>query len=256
MLALEKIISSFLMPPGFFIIILLIITIYLFLKSDSKLIKFLAAAALIFLVFISTAFGVKVMLLPLENYAEEISLDLETELKEEYPIVVLGGGNYYKSDGSAEPSVHSKQRLTKAYQLQRIINTKIIYSGGVGIGHDNFSEADAAKEFLLGLGLEREKYESEDQARSTYENALYTKKWLNENEIEKVYLVTSAYHIYRSAGVFRAQEIDFIALHSGFIYDHQFSWLNYLPNRGALQANLAALHELVGIVWYYLRARI
>lgn len=48
MLALEKIISSFLMPPGFFIIILLIITVYLFFKSDSKLIKFLATATLIF----------------------------------------------------------------------------------------------------------------------------------------------------------------------------------------------------------------
>lgn len=192
------------------------------------------------------------MLLPLENYAEEISVDLE----EDHPIVVLGGGNYYKTDGSAEPSVHSKQRLAKAYELHRTLNTKIIYSGGVGLGHDNFSEADAAKEFLSGLGLESEKYESEDQARSTYENALYIKKWLNENEIERIYLVTSAYHMYRSARAFRAQEIDFLAHHSGFIYDHKFSWLNYLPNRGALQVNLSALHEWVGIVWYYLRARI
>ena len=251
MLALEKIISSLLMPPGFFIIIFLIITIYLFFKSDSKVIKFLAAAAMIFLLLISTAFGVKILLLPLENYAEEISVEVE----EQYPIVVLGGGNYYKTDGSAEPSIHSKQRLAKGYELHRTLNTKIIYSGGVGIGYDNFSEADAAKEFLLGLGLKGENYESEDQARSTYENALYIKKWLNENEFEKVYLVTSAYHMYRSAAVFRAQEIEFLAHHSGFIYDHKFSWLNYLPNRGALQANLSALHEWVGIVWYYLRAR-
>jgi uncharacterized SAM-binding protein YcdF (DUF218 family) len=144
----------------------------------------------------------------------------------------------------------------KGYQLHRRLKTPLIYSGGVAIGQDKLSEAEAAADFLESLGMEREYYISEDQAQTTFENAAYLKGWIEENEVEKVYLVTSAYHLLRSAAVFEAQNIDFLAVHSGFISDHQFSWLDYLPNRGALTANLSALHEWVGLFWYYLRGRV
>lgn len=252
MLALEKITASFVMPPGLFVLLLLLLTIYLLKKSDSKLIKLITVLSLLFFFFLSTAFGVQLLLHPLENYAEEISVNAF----EKHPIVVLGGGlNYYSSE-KAEPSLHSLQRLVKGYQLHRRLKTSLIYSGGVAIGQDKLSEAEAAADFLESLGMEREYYISEDQAQTTFENAAYLKGWIEENEVEKVYLVTSAYHLLRSAAVFEAQNIDFLAVHSGFISDHQFSWLDYLPNRGALTANLSALHEWVGLFWYYLRGRV
>ncbi len=252
MLALEKIIASFVMPPGLFILILLFLTVYLFKKSDSKLIKLITIFSLFFFFLLSTAFGVQLLLHPLENYAEEISVNAF----ERHPIVVLGGGlNYYSSE-KAEPSLHSLQRLVKGYQLQRRLKSLLIYSGGVAIGQEKISEAEAAAEFLESLGMDSDYYISENQAQTTFENAAYLKSWLEENEIEKVYLVTSAYHLLRSAAVFKAQNIDYLAVHSGFISDHQLSWLDYLPNRGALTANLSALHEWVGLFWYYLRGRI
>ena len=252
MLALEKIAASFLMPPGLFIVLLLILNVYLFKKSKSKLIKLTAVFLLFFFFFISTAFGVSLLLHPLENYAEEISVNAF----ERHPIIVLGGGlNYYSSEKAA-PSLHSIQRLVKGYQLHRRLKTQLIYSGGVAVGQQRISEADSAAEFLESLGMESEFYVSEDQAQTTFENAAYLKSWIEENEVEKVYLVSSAYHILRSAAVFKAQGIDFLVVHSGFIYDHQFSWLDYLPNRGALTANLSALHEWVGLFWYYIRGRI
>ncbi|MGP3777820.1 YdcF family protein [Halanaerobium saccharolyticum] len=252
MLALEKIIASLIMPPGLFVLILFILTVYLFKKSESKLIKLLALFMLLLFFLLSTAAGVQLLLHPLENYAEKISVNAF----ERHPIVVLGGGLNYYSREEAKPSLHSMQRLVKGYQLHRRLNTPLIYSGGVAIGQETISEADAAAEFLEKLGMEKEFYISEDRAQTTFENAAYLKKWIDENEIEKVYLVTSAYHTLRSAAVFKAQNIDFLVVHSGFIYDHQFSWLDYLPNRGALTANLSALHEWVGLVWYYIRGRI
>jgi len=252
MLALEKIVASFVMPPGLFILVMLLLTVYLFKKSDSGLMKLITVFSLLLLFFLSTAFGVQLLLHPLENYAEEISVNPF----ERHPIVVLGGGlNYYSSDKAA-PSLHSMQRLVKGYQLHRRLKTPVIYSSGVAIGQKKISEAEAAAEFLESLGMEREFYISEDQAQTTFENAAYLKSWIEENEVEKVYLVTSAYHLLRSAAVFKAQNIDFLAVHSGFIYDHQFSWLDYLPNRGALTANLSALHEWVGLFWYYIRGRV
>ena len=252
MLALQKIVASLVMPPGLFILLILFLTIYLFKKSESKLIKLTAIFSLFLLLFLSTAFGVQLLLLPLENYAEEISVEPFTR----HPIVVLGGGLNYYSNDKARPSLHSMQRLVKGYQLHRRLNTPLIYSGGVAIGQEKISESDAAADFLETLGMEPEFYIAENQAQTTFENAAYLKSWLEENEVEKVYLVTSAYHILRSAAVFKAQNIDFLAVHSGFIYDHQFSWLDYLPNRGALTSNMSALHEWIGIAWYYLRGRI
>lgn len=252
MLELEKIVASFVMPPGLFIILIFILTVYLFKKSESKLIKATAVFTLLLFFVLSTAFGVQLLLHPLENYAEEISVNAFAR----HPIVVLGGGLNYNSTAKAEPSVHSLQRLVKGYQLHRRLKTPLIYSGGIAIGQEKISEAATASEFLQSLGMEAEFYISEDQAQTTFENAAYLKKWIEKNEVEKVYLVTSAYHILRSAAVFKAQNIDFLAVHSGFIYDHQFSWLDYLPNRGALTANLSALHEWIGLSWYYLRGRI
>ena len=252
MLALEKIIASLLMPPGLFIFLLLILTIYLFKKSESGLIKLTAVFMLFLFFFLSTAFGVQLLLHPLENYAEKISVNAF----ERHPIVVLGGGLNYQSAKKAKPSLHSMQRLVKGYQLHRRLKTPVIYSGEIAIGQEKISEADKAEVFLQSLGMNPEFYISESQAQTTFENAAYLKKWIEENEIEKIYLVTSAYHILRSAAVFEAQDIDFLAVHSGFIYDHKFSWLDYLPNRGALTANLSALHEWVGLAWYYLRGRI
>ena len=252
MLSVEKIIASFIMPPGLFVILILILSIYLLKKSKSALIKITAIVSLLLIFFLSTAFGVKVLLHPLENYAEEISVNA----LEKHPIVVLGGGLNYYSKSEAKPSLHSMQRLIKGYQLQRKLKTKLIYSGGIAIGQEKISEADTAEEFLFSLGMDKSFYISENKAQTTFENAAYLKKWIEDNGIEKLYLVTSAYHVLRSAAVFKAQNIDFLIVHSGFIYDHQFSWLDYLPNRGSLTANLSALHEWIGLAWYYIRGRI
>jgi len=252
MLGLEKIIASFVMPPGLFILVFFVLTVYLFLKSKSKLIKIIAVLTLVLFVFMSTAPGVRFLLIPLENYAEEVSVEAD----QDYPIVVLGGGVYYKDQNNAQLSVHSLQRLVKGYQLHKETGSPLIYSGGIAIGQENLSEADIAEKFLLSLGMEAGNYTAEERAQSTYENGLYVKRWMDENGFEKVYLVTSAYHIFRSAAVFEAQGIEFVPVHSGFIYDHKFSWLDYLPNRGALDVNMSALHEWVGVVWYYLRGRI
>jgi len=252
MLGIEKIIASFVMPPGLFILVFLVLTVYLILKTKSKLIKIAAVLTLILFVFMSTALGVRLLLIPLENYAEEVSVQED----QDYPIVVLGGGVYYKDQNNAQLSVHSLQRLVKGYQIHNKTGAPLIYSGGIAIGQENLSEADIAENFLLSLGMDVEKYTAEERAQSTYENGLYVKRWMDNNEFEKVYLVTSAYHIFRSSAVFEAQGIEFLPVHSGFIYDHKFSWLDYLPNRGALNVNMSALHEWIGVVWYYLRGRI
>jgi len=69
-------------------------------------------------------------------------------------------------------------------------------------------------------------------------------------------LVTNALHLPRSVLVFEKQSINVIPISSGIIIDHQSGWLSYLPNRDALTANMMALHEWLGLVWYKITKRI
>lgn len=251
-LALEKIIASFFLPPGIFIVLNFVFLIYLFKNKSSRLIRLTAVFSLIFLIFLATAVGARVLVHPLENYAERNLV----EVSQKYPIVVLGGGSNYYSAKKTTPSTHSLQRLVKGYELHRSLKTPLIYSGGVAIGQQNISEADAASEFLQDLGMDLKFYFSETKAQTTFENAEYLRKWIKQHQVKKVYLVTSAYHMLRSMTVFKAQQIEVLPVHSGFIYNHKLSWLDYFPSRGALNANLTALHEWIGLFWYYLKGRI
>lgn len=252
MLALEKLIAAFVLPPGLFILISLVILIYLFwTQAGSKLIKLLALLLFFTLFFLSTAWGVKILLLPLENYGAAISKPVSSA----YPLVVLGSGINYNNSG-AELSLHSRQRLSKAFILQQQLKSKIIYSGGIALDQSQISEAEVAADFLASLGLDNKDYIAETKARTTFENAFYLKQWLTKKQVGQFYLLTSAYHMMRSAAVFRSLDLNFIPVQTGFIYNHKFGWLDYLPNQKALNANLIALHEWLGIIWYYLQGRI
>lgn len=252
MLALEKIAASLIMPPGFFILLLSIMTIYIILKGKSRFVKIISVILLLVIIILSSGIGIRFLLIPLENYAEEINVKALSP----NPVVVLGGGIYYNQNQGSYPGLYSIQRIIRAYQIYKLHNTKIIYSGGIGVGHSQVSEAAVTEELLKSLGMDMSNYIREDRARTTFENAEYIKKWMEANNHDKIYLVTSAVHMARSAAVFKSQDIDFLPVHSGYIFSHKLGYLEYLPSRGALAANLNALHEWVGLFWYHLTGRI
>jgi uncharacterized SAM-binding protein YcdF (DUF218 family) len=107
-----------------------------------------------------------------------------------------------------------------------------------------------------GVDFEGVDFIQENEARTTYENGLKIKEWLTENNYEKIYLVTSAIHMRRSKGVFDNIGVNFIPVVSNYAYSHNLSWLDYLPNRGSLRANMQAVHEWVGLIWYKINNRI
>ena len=253
MLALEKIVSSFLSLPGFFILLWGIITFYLLFKTKDFYIKIIAVFALLLMFITFSGFGVKILLFPLENYYANENF---SRMKE-YPVVVLGGGIHYNIPGEkGELSSHSLERLVKGYKVQRNLKTKIVYTGGVAVGQQSISEADIAAKWLEDMGVASEKIIKEDKARTTYENGVYIKKWMEKSETKNIYLVSSAVHMPRSAAVFDKLNIDFIPVISSYLYNHKLSWLDYLPNRSALNANLAAVHEWLGLIWYKINGRI
>jgi uncharacterized SAM-binding protein YcdF (DUF218 family) len=96
-------------------------------------------------------------------------------------------------------------RLMAAAALaRRYPNARIVFTGGSAnlLSHDA-KEADYAAEILTGIGVPKERLILERLSRNTYENAVFSKALVMPKAGERWLLVTSAYHMPRSVGLFR-----------------------------------------------------
>ena len=122
-------------------------------------------------------------------------------------IVVLGGaiGPDISAARGTPDLNESAERLTAAAALARKYpDAKIIYSGGDArlVIHGGI-EAEFAATLLESLGIPRARIIMEGKSRNTVENALFSKALADRKPGERWLLVTSAYHMPRSIGVFR-----------------------------------------------------
>lgn len=256
MLGIQKIIAAFLTLPGLYLTLTLILSIYTIIKSKSRFIKLIALITIILMTITFTGLGVRILLFPLEN--NERYMNSIPDIEENLPVVVLGGGIYHGSNNNGTLSSSSLQRLVKGYKIYKHLGSDsvILYSGGIGVGREGLSEAEVAENWLKSLEIKEKNIIMENKARTTYENGLYVKEWLESSDYEKIYLVTSAVHMKRAAAVFQNLDIKFIPVTAGYLYSRNLVWTNYIPNRGALRANMSAIHEWVGILWYLIRGYI
>ncbi|HVL71911.1 MAG TPA: YdcF family protein [Beijerinckiaceae bacterium] len=79
---------------------------------------------------------------------------------------------------------------------------RIVYSGGPGLRRDE-TEAAAVARHLGALGIDPDRVLWEDRARNTRENAVFAREMVAPKPGERWLLVTSAWHMPRSIGVFR-----------------------------------------------------
>jgi len=123
-------------------------------------------------------------------------------------ILVLGGS--IKPDLSAARGVAvfgtSVDRVIAAAGLaRRYPNARVVFSGG----NANLASSDAAKEADFALpvfesfGIARDRLTIERHSRNTFENAEFSKALVSPKAGERWLLVTSAFHMPRSVGVFR-----------------------------------------------------
>ena len=122
-------------------------------------------------------------------------------------IVVLGGA--LSPDVShARNTValnEAAERLTAVAELaKRYPEARIIFSGGSGaLVFDDRPEAEFALRLLETLGVARGRVIPESKSRNTVENARFSHAIAQPKPGERWLLVTSAYHLPRSVGVFR-----------------------------------------------------
>ncbi len=121
-----------------------------------------------------------------------------------------------------------------------------VYRTGPPVSH-------AMKRWALRLGVSESVILLEEQSRTTYENALYTKTLLGPSHI---LLVTDAYHMPRAAGLFEKQGF------AGFESTHrpQDAWkestmYDFIPTVNAMQVTTQAIDEAVGIIVYWIAGK-
>lgn len=143
-------------------------------------------------------------------------------------------------------------KLAQAYPAARIL-----VSGGDGSLSGRYEgDAHSSETFFSTFGIAPERLIREGQSRNTFENAANTKQLLEENGLADCVLVTSAYHMPRSVGLFRKLGITV----TPWPVDYRTSGkLTFGPDfsQPSLNALLTttALKEWTGLIAYYLGGR-
>lgn len=169
-------------------------------------------------------------------------------------IVVLGGGVYHDAPEYAGDTVKSTtlERIRYAARLKRLTGLPLLASGG----HPEGGEAESLlmrKVLRTDFGLGTRWIES--ASSNTAENALYTRKILAPLGINRILLVTHAWHMKRARAAFENAGFTVIPAPTIFATAHALTALDFLPSAQGLLQSRTALHEWLGILWYRLRAQ-
>lgn len=119
----------------------------------------------------------------------------ESEPQDNATVVVLGAKVYQSG-----VSVALQNRLNTAIEyLNENPSSKVVVTGGQG-SDEPWSEASAAKDYLVEQGIKEDRILTEDKSTSTEENLSYSKSILSENNLgSTIVLVTQSFHMFRAS---------------------------------------------------------
>jgi uncharacterized SAM-binding protein YcdF (DUF218 family) len=122
-------------------------------------------------------------------------------------IIVLGGSidaELSAAHGAAVVGGGADRIIATAALAHRYPNARIIFTGGSGnLMSNDAREADYAASLFESLGISRERLIMERRSRNTHENAEFSLAIAAPKGGERWLLVTSAFHMPRSVGLFR-----------------------------------------------------
>lgn len=167
-------------------------------------------------------------------------------------IVVLGGGSQKRSAeyGGDTLKVGTLSRLHHSVYLHRQTGLPLLVSGGLGRNR-TVSEAH-----LMGQNLKDyygvEVRWLERSSRTTWENARHSAEILFSQNIQKIVLVTEAYHMNRAIYSFEQFGFEVIPAPHGYSSSRASEWdlMDFLPDAKAFVVNYKLLHERVGLIAY------
>lgn len=244
-------VQAWILPPGFFIFLILcgffLLNYRLFLGKSviliTAIIMWLCSAPII----------AQKLIDPLQQQFPP--LKISNVSNKNTAIVILGGSDtaapIFETDRAI--SYDSLSRLSYASYLYSKTHLPIIVSGGSPSGSN--PEADLMKASLKNNFNVPTQWK-ESASINTADESRFLVPLLQKNKIDTIYLVTHAWHMPRSIYIFNATfkntGLKVIPAPMGYIeLKKEIKILNYLPSLEALNTSTTAIHEYIGLLWYY-----
>jgi uncharacterized SAM-binding protein YcdF (DUF218 family) len=169
-------------------------------------------------------------------------------------IVVLGGGQYHAAPeyGAATVNGASLARVRYGAHLHRQTGKPLLVSGGT-------PESNAQPEAQLMKAVLENEFKvpvawAETVSRNTLENARASRALLAPLGINRVYLITHAWHMPRAQRVFVQAGFEVVAAPTQFATHFRLTVLDFMPHAWALHSSSYFMHEILGIAWYGLKS--
>jgi uncharacterized SAM-binding protein YcdF (DUF218 family) len=243
-----NLIAAALLPP-LLLVILLLIGLAL-LRRSPRLGKTLILLVAVALYALSTPLVSGLLQKSLEISAPVSPLELLTA----DAIVVLGGGRRIDQAeyGGDTLNSFSLERLRYAVVLHRTRGLPILVSGGKP------DDGTLAEGRIMQQVLQSEYGISpawvEDASLTTWDNARLSAPLLRQAGVERIALVSHAWHLRRAVPLFEAQGLSVVPAGIQFASTRVDAVFDVLPTPNGLRDSSHALHEWLGILWYKLRS--
>jgi len=245
MIYLHKILPL-IISPLFFVII--IISLGIILKS--KKISFLGI--LIFLIC-----SLPILSNNLIYYLEKDYQPIDvSKIEDANAVVVLSGmvSTIKKNDNFFYEFNDSIDRILKGVELIKENKASyLILTRGILPWSNGKPEGEVLKDFVLKLGIEKEKIILTNNVQNTDQEAKAIKKLFTSDD-QKIILITSAFHMPRAKKVFEAAKIKTIPFPVDFRSSSgNFTLLDLIPSASAFSNTSHFIREVQGRIYYELK---
>jgi uncharacterized SAM-binding protein YcdF (DUF218 family) len=257
---LSKFLPLFVYPLGLACLLLFIALLVSYKRKTSNI---LIATALIVL-WLSSTTGFSNLLAR--------SLELQYLPPEEIPtgevLVVLGGGTEPASPPRTTVEINGAgDRVLYAAELYKEGKAPyILLSGGdiQWLSSGSTTPAEDMATLLMQMGVPESALWLETESKNTYENALYAREFLDEQDINQILLVTSAMHMPRAVALFEKQGFEVTPLPVDFSVTDSLSassdennfiskLIDIMPSASNLGLTTNAMKEYLGYFIYKLQ---
>jgi uncharacterized SAM-binding protein YcdF (DUF218 family) len=240
---LKKLVAALVLPP--LLPLLCVLAGLLLMRRRPRLGRVLAWGGLLCAWLLSTPLVVERIVAPLED----IPVLSATELQRAEAIVILGAGRHRFKPDYGGPTVNRMglERLRYGARLARESGLPVMVSGEAG---------PMAEALHTDFGIEARWREGD--SLDTAGNARYSVALLRSEGIQRIVLVTHAFHMRRALAEFSAAGIEALPAPTGFLSrfggDEPDLWFrDWLPSAGAAYSAGLAAHEWLGLLVIRLR---
>jgi len=250
MLMITKAIALWLLPPG----ILIMIAAIGLIAWRRWWGRGLVVTSLLLLLLLSLSPVRDGLMHPLEFHYPALDA---TQVRSGDVIVVLGGGvnrhapEYGGRDFLSKPAL---MRAAFALSLAKKSGADVWVSGGAPLHDDQQAEGKIMRRWMIENGLAPTHIHAENGSNNTWQNAALLRPLLAASSVQRVLLVTTAWHMPRAVWSF--DQVGIVVVPAPCDYSsppRSYTLLDWLPDAATFSDSALALHEYLGLFYYRLR---